>query len=178
MICVGSSYDWHAHSQKFILVKRWQAVIFYLRHIHDKAQLRGRNCWTRQYPHITRLNKTTKSFRSAQNDMLILAGYARPVIRHQRRAIGDQLQGKPRFARPGWPPDQGSPPINSDRGRMKGLAAAVPIYHPAIPARNQLGSNGQTDDKSGAQGLRTGIRVSRADVLGPDHTIMRFDNLF
>ena len=85
------------------------------------------------------------------------------IVRNQNRTERDQLEGKSGFSTSRRPQNDQTPPVESDGGSMQ-------QFHPR-------GSDGQADHEARAERFGGDVRVGGADVLRPDHTAMRFDDL-
>lgn len=107
-----------------------------------------------------------------RHDGSIMKREQNPVVRDQLRSIGHQMQGQRRFPTAGSPPDQEAPPVKRYTGGMYTVAEV--LHHHRTITR---GSHRQADHKPRTQRFRGDVGFGRADILGPDHTAMRFDDL-
>ncbi len=82
------------------------------------------------------------------------------------------MQGQRRFPTAGSPPDQEATPVKRYTGGMYTMAKV--LHHHRTITR---GSHRQADHKPRTQRFRGDVGFGRADILGPDHTAMRFDDL-
>ena len=113
-----------------------------------------------------RFDHAFDGFGTGRHDFVPLQGQAGAVIGHQLRAIGHQRQCQRRFACPCRTHDQ-------DAGRPRRNAACMQRQ----AWRLRHGSDRKADNETGAQRVRGGIGIGRANILGPDNPAMRFNDL-
>lgn len=175
---VQFSQNRDAMAQEMRLPPRWQPVVFSPVHLDDQGELGAGCCRRRQDTDAAGFDLAFQSIRRHERHPVKGAADNRSVIRDKRRAECDKLQGERGFATSGGTPDQRPAVAKRDTGRMKDLGAVGILPGcVAIPRRKGHSSNRQPHDKACAKRLRGGIGIVGANVLGPYHPIMRFDDL-
>lgn len=165
-------------AQKMRLPPRWQTVIFDLIHLDDQGELGTEGCRRRHDTDAAGLDLTFQSVRRHERDAVNRATDNRSIVCDKRCAERNKLQCKRGFSTSGRAPDQCPTVAKRNARRMKDLGATGILSRcVAIPRRKGHGSNWQPHDKTCAKRLRRGICIVRANVLCPNHTIMRFDDL-
>ena len=112
-----------------------------------------------------RFDQSVDCGRRAQPDLVGTQDSIRLVIGDQRCPKGHERQRKARLAAARWSCDQKTPAGKRDCARME----ADRRWHPV--------SDRQAHDKACAKRLGRDVGIGRADVFGPDHTAVGFNDL-
>ena len=153
-------------------VALWKALVFGMGQIDDKAQGHGAVIFDPQDAHVTRLDQAADRVRNAGDHLLAMAGDIGSVICHQLGAEGHQLQGKGRFARAGGAEDQHPTPVDRHAAGVEVFALDCHIR----PRARALCR--QPHDKTRAERFGGDVGFGWANILGPDHAAVGFDDLF
>ena len=175
---VQLSQNRDAMAQKTGLSPRWQTVVFGSVHLDDQGELGTGRRRRRQDTDSASLDLAYQGVRRHERNPFKRAVNNRSIIRDKRRAERNKLQCERGFPTSGCAPDQHPAVAKRNTGRVKGLGAVcILLGCVAIPRRKGHGSHRQPHDKACAKRFRRGIGIVGANVLCPDHTIVRFDDL-
>ncbi len=144
-------------------------------HIHDICQRHRANDIGPQQANSTCFDQAADLQDFSRQYVIPLPGQIDPIIRDKLCPKRHHLQRQCRFSRARGTNNQNAQTLNRNAGRMNAGRFLIRYFRKRGRAH---GLDWKPDDEPCAQRVRGDVGLGRADVFGPDHAAMRFDNLF